>query len=236
MKLQTHLDRDTVVVVLGQAPMLSMYFGSLKDRGIAVEFPEQIDERLIGIVRSHRRTVVVVGGGIDSGTKELTILSQLQHAGAILLSADANVERLGAVALAPVLPWHDVAWFPVEASRRFRLSAGGRTRVARLLMYKVNDRDWLARALLIAPCTIEEGAASFGLSRQGLIRRAHRHGLAWHRLCDGLVVEASKANTVSGACKLGALAEELGCSSGAELSRRLKRIGDFRWPDVAGDK
>ena len=80
MKLKTVPDRDSAVVVVGQAPMLSLYFASLKDRGIAVEFSEQIEERLLAIVRSHRRTVVVVGGEIDIGTKQLPILSQLQQA------------------------------------------------------------------------------------------------------------------------------------------------------------
>ena len=107
MNLKTVPDRDSAVVVISQAPMLSLYFASLKDRRIAVEFPEQIDERLIGIARSHRRTVVVVGRG--STPERNSWLGQLQHVGAVLLSEDPGVDHIGAVSLSPVLPWDDVA-------------------------------------------------------------------------------------------------------------------------------
>ena len=235
MKLQTQLDRDTAVVVLGHAPMLSPYFASLKDRGIEVEFHELIDERLIGIGRSHRRTIVVVGGGIDTGTKQQTILLQLQRRGCILVSADASVECIGGVALAPVLPWDDVAWFTVETHRRFAITAEGRVHFARRALNMETGREWFASALMLCPCTIDHGALSLGMSERGIARRMRQFGMTWHTLCDRLVLDVSAYRTREGRAKEAAAAIELGCASESALSRRLKRVDGAGWrrsPDL----
>ena len=229
MQLKTVPDRDSAVVVVGQAPMLALYLAKLKDRGIAVEFSEQIDERLIGIVRSHRRTVVVVGAGIDTGTKHLTILGQLQHAAAVLVSADAGAERTGAVALAPVLPWDDVAWLPVETNRKFVATAEGRVHFARRALEDSANREWLAHALMFLPNTIDDCAGLLGVSRASLIRRLRHLRVTCRTLCDDLVVAVCAHYARKGGAKESAVAEELGFESPSALTRFLKARGVAGW-------
>jgi hypothetical protein len=228
--MRNNRDHDcTVVILIGEAPMLAAYFAELRLRGVKVVFASQADITN-GRVRFDRRTVLIFGLGLTLTTEHLTALLQVCGRDTNFVSVDPKIHCVGHLPVAPTFAWSNVEWFVIETYRAFNVSAEGRIHFAREVLGG-DDREWLAAALMACPNAIEVSSALLGLSRASFTRRLRRQGVTWHGLCDRLVLAVCEQCARTGKKQSYGLAQELGFGSVSALSRRLSRLG-FRWRGV----
>ena len=228
------LARGGAVVLLGELPALATYLARLVTQRTLVEFASVVSERVFAIVREYPATPIILGSGFVATTKEVVRLRELQSMGANVLASERTAATLRDLVSDHLLPWDDQAWFTPETYRTFARTARSRVQFARLRIESVNTdaRSWLAEALMVCPTKMDAAARVFGISRSALERRMLPYGETWHALGDRLVLHVCAQHAPSGDVKEGAVSPELGCTTVAELSRRLRRLGTS-WRDLA---
>lgn len=218
------------IVVLGDAPSLSVYLDNLRSQQVRIEFANRADDGVAAVVRRHPRTIAVLGVGYLASMQERAALLALRRAGAMLLSVEPRPELEADVTHNHLLPQTDVSWLVPEIYRVYEHTCDGRVAFARALMADTAaDRVWLAHALIACPFRATVACLALGLSPRTLARRMTKHGKSWHELCNELLLEVCRHNSSRGVQKESAVLTELGCRTTTQLSRRLRDCGVAGW-------